>query len=62
MALGYSILSNKGRDVIPFSVRYVKIKLALLFFNKEVIIQKELAAKAANGTIQVIPESTAWII
>jgi penicillin-binding protein 1A len=61
MALGYSILSNKGRDVIPFSVRYVKNQTGSVIFNKEVIIQKELAAKAANGTIQVIPESTAWI-
>ena len=62
MALGYSILSNKGRDVIPFSVRYVKNQTGSVIFNKEVIIQKELAAKAANGTIQVIPESTAWIV
>ncbi|MBK6607672.1 MAG: transglycosylase domain-containing protein [Leptospiraceae bacterium] len=62
MALGYSIISNKGRDVIPFSVRYVKNQTGSVIFNKEVIIQKELAAKAANGTIQVIPESTAWIV
>lgn len=62
MALGYSILANKGKDVIPFSVRYVLNQSGTVVYNKEKEVQETLAEEAKNGTIQIIPEATAYII
>jgi penicillin-binding protein 1A len=62
MAQGYAILANKGRDVIPFSIRNVKDQANRIIFNKEAQVQKELAKKAQDGSIQVIPEGTAYIM
>jgi penicillin-binding protein 1A len=62
MALGYSMFANKGRDVIPFSLRYVIDQSGMKIYDKEKEIRRQLAEKADNGTIQVIPESTAFIM
>jgi penicillin-binding protein 1A len=62
MAVAYSIMANKGKDVIPFSVRYVLNQSGTVVYNRERQVQEELAEEAKNGTIQIIPESTAYII
>jgi len=62
MAVAYSIMANKGKDVIPFSVRYVLNQSGSVVYNREKQVQEELAEEAKNGTIQVIPEATAYII
>lgn len=62
MAVAYSIMANKGKDVIPFSVRYVLNQSGSVIYNREKQVQEELAEEAKNGSIQVIPESTAYII
>ncbi len=62
MAVGYSIIANKGKDVIPFSVRYVLNQSGTVVYNREKQVQEELAEEAKNGTIQIIPEATAYII
>lgn len=62
MALGYSMFANKGREVSPFTLRYVMDQAGNVIYNKEKLVRAELAEKAANGTIQVIPEATAYIM
>ncbi|TGN16785.1 penicillin-binding protein 1A [Leptospira ilyithenensis] len=62
MALGYSILANKGKDVIPFSIRYVLNQSGTVVYNREKQVQEELAEEAKTGAIQIIPEATAYII
>ncbi|MDZ4727841.1 MAG: PBP1A family penicillin-binding protein [Leptospira sp.] len=62
MAVAYSIMANKGKDVVPFSVRYVLNQSGSVIYNREKQVQEELAEKAKNGTIQIIPEATAYII
>jgi len=62
MTLGYSIFLNKGREVIPFSLRYVLDQSGGKIFDKETIIRQELAEKTKNGTLQIIPEGAAYIM
>ncbi|NUM41586.1 MAG: transglycosylase domain-containing protein [Leptospiraceae bacterium] len=62
MALGYAIIANKGRDVIPFSVRYVIDQSGNTVINKEIEVQRKLALETKDGSIQVIPEATAYIL
>jgi penicillin-binding protein 1A len=62
MALGYSIIANKGRDVLPFSLRYVVDQSGMTIYDKEKEVRKIQAEKAENGTIQIIPEATAFIV
>ncbi|GBF49820.1 membrane carboxypeptidase/Penicillin-binding protein [Leptospira ryugenii] len=62
MAVAYSIMANRGRDVIPFGIRYVLDQSGSILYNREKEVQEELAEKAKNGTIQIIPEATAYII
>ena len=62
MALGYSIIANKGRDVLPFSLRYVVDQSGMTIYDKEKEVRKQLAEKADNGSIQIIPEATAFIV
>jgi penicillin-binding protein 1A len=62
MAQGYAILANKGRDVIPFSVRNVKDQAGRILYNKELEVSKELAKLSAAGNLQVISEGTAYIM
>ncbi len=62
MAVGYSVLANKGKDVIPFSIRNVKDQAGRILYNKELEVQKELQKKSEDGTIQLISESTAYIM
>lgn len=62
MALGYSIFLNKGRDVIPFSLRYVQDQTGNKILNKEEKVKAQLADKAKNGTLQIIPEGAAYIM
>ncbi|MDX1959373.1 MAG: transglycosylase domain-containing protein [Leptospiraceae bacterium] len=62
MALGYGVIANKGREIIPFSLRYVVNQSGAVIYNKEADVRKTLAEKAEKGTIQVIPEATAFIM
>lgn len=62
MATGFSIYANRGKDVIPFAVRYVTDRDGNEIANIEGEVGEILARKAKNGTIQVIPEEVAWIM
>jgi len=62
MATAYSIYANSGRDVIPFPVRYVQDRDGNEILNIEQEVGEILAVKQKQGTIQIIPESTSFIM
>lgn len=61
MAQGYAIIANRGRDVIPFAIRNVKDQTGGILYNRELEVQRELAEKAKNGTLQIVDEGAAYI-
>lgn len=62
MATAYGIYANQGRDVIPFSVRYVIDRDGTELLNQEEVVGNIIAARERDGTIQVVPQSVAWIM
>jgi len=62
MAQGYAIIANNGKNVIPFSIRYVLDQNGNIVLNQEEKVRQELASQAEDGSIQVIPEGTAYIM
>ncbi|TGK15137.1 carboxypeptidase [Leptospira fluminis] len=62
MAVGYSIVANKGRNVIPFAVRYVIDQSGNVIYNEEEKVRQELEKEREDGSIQVISEGTAYIL
>lgn len=58
----YAIFANGGRDVIPFSVRYIKDRDGNLLENPEEEIRKRLEQKKKDGSIQVIKPETAQVM
>ena len=62
LATGYAIYANRGRDVIPFAVRYVIDRDGNELVNIEEEVGNIIASKEIEGTIQVIPESVAYIM
>ncbi len=62
MAVGYSIIANKGRNVIPISIRYVIDQSGNVIYNEEFIVRQELDKEREDGSIQVISEGTAYIL
>ncbi len=62
MATGFAIYANRGKDVIPFAVRYVVDRDGNEVANIEREVGEILARKVKNGAIQVISEEVAWIM
>ncbi len=62
MATGYAIYANRGKDVIPFAIRYIVDRDGNEMINIEREVGELLARKAKKGTIQVISEDVAWIM
>lgn len=62
MATGFSIYANRGRDVIPFSIRYVLDRDGNEIANIEEEVGNIIASKEIDGTIQIIPEAVAYIM
>jgi len=58
----YAIIANGGRDVIPFSVRYIKDRNGNILENREQEINAILAEKSRDGTIQIIRPETAQVM
>ncbi len=58
----YAIIANGGKDVIPFSVRYVKDRRGTMLENNEEEIRKRLQKMSSDGSIQVIRPDTAQIM
>lgn len=62
LTTAYAIIANGGKEVIPFSIRYVKDRNGKVLENMEKDIEEQLAEKTKNGTIQVIKPATAQIM
>lgn len=62
VATGYAIYANRGRDVIPYGIRYVIDRDGNELENIEEEVGNIIATKEIEGTIQVIPESVAYIM
>ncbi len=62
IATAYAIYANRGRDVIPFAVRYVTDRDGNEILNIEEEVGKVIALKELNGSIQVISEQVAFIM
>lgn len=62
MAGGYAIYANRGRDVIPYSVRYVVDRDGNELANIEEEVGNIIAAKELDGSIQVISEQVAYVM
>jgi len=58
----YSIIANGGKEVIPFSIRYIKDRNDKTIENREEEVKEALTKKAKNGTIQIIKPTTAQIM
>jgi len=62
LATGYAIYANRGRDVIPFAIRYILDRDGNELVNIEEEVGNIIATKEIEGTIQIIPESVAYIM
>ncbi|MCB1168559.1 MAG: carboxypeptidase, partial [Leptospiraceae bacterium] len=62
MAEALAIIANKGKDVIPFAVRYVTDGDGNILYNKEAAIRKIIAIKTQTGQIQVIEPALAYVM
>ncbi|HDP81125.1 MAG TPA: carboxypeptidase, partial [Spirochaetes bacterium] len=62
MATGFAIYANRGRDVIPFGIRYITDRDGNELANIEEEVGNIIAAKEMDGSIQVISERTAYLM
>ncbi len=62
MATGYAIYANRGRDVIPFAIRYITDHDGTELSNIEEEVGNIIAAKEMDGSIQVISQQVAYIM
>jgi len=58
----FGIIANGGRDVIPFSIRYITDRKGNTLENYEQDVKKQLEEKAKEGTIQIIRPETAQVM
>ncbi len=58
----YSIIANGGKEVIPFSIRYIKNRTGDILENREKEVKNILAKKRKKGTIQIIKPATAQVM
>lgn len=57
-----AIISNAGKDVIPYGVRYVTDQSGSVMFNQERQIRKIMSVKTRNQQIQIIEPGLAYIL
>lgn len=62
MATGYATYANRGREVIPFAIRYVVDRDGNELANIEEEVGNVIAAREEDGSIQVIPENVAYVM
>jgi penicillin-binding protein 1A len=58
----YSIIANGGKDVIPYSIRYIKNREGKIIENREKEVAAILKKKAKDGTLYVIKPETAQLM
>ncbi len=62
MTRAYAILANGGKEVIPFSIRYIKNRDGKELENAEKKIKEQIAKKTKDGSIQIIKPATAQVM
>ncbi len=62
LTMAMAIIANQGRNVIPFTVRYVVDQNGKLLLNYEEEIRRKLMAETQKGTIQRIEPGLALIL
>ncbi len=62
LARAYAIIANGGKDVIPFSVRYVKDRNGNIIDNPEEESRNNLKRETESGSIQILKPETAQIM
>ncbi len=62
MAQGFAIYANRGRDVIPFAIRYVIDRDGNELVNIEEEVGKIVALREMEGSMQIISEDLAYIM
>lgn len=62
LARAYAIIANGGRDVIPFSIRYITDRNGVIIENQEEEVKKILLKKKGEGRFQIITPSTSQIM
>ncbi len=58
----YAIIANGGKDVIPFSIRYIKDRQGKTLEKNEEDIARKLEEKTKDGSIQILQPETAAIM
>jgi penicillin-binding protein 1A len=62
LARAYAIIANGGRDVIPYSIRYVKNRNGEIIDNPEADTQANIKKESEVGSLQIIKPQTAQIM
>ena len=62
LARAYAIIANGGKDVIPYSIRYVQDRKGEFLENNEEKVNKILEEETKSGDIQIIEPATAQIM
>ena len=62
LANAYAIYANRGKDVIPFSIRYILDRDDQELVNIEEEIDNIMTFKEKNNEIQIIPEEVAFVM
>ncbi len=62
LSRAYAIIANNGKNVIPYSIRYVQDKSGTIIYNPEEEIREELLQQEKDGTIQIVPPEAARIV
>lgn len=62
LARAYAIIANGGRDVVPFSIRYIKNNKGEIIENDEKKFKELIKEKERKGVIQIIKPATAQVM
>jgi len=62
LANAYAIYANRGRDVIPFAIRFIIDRDGNELVNIEEEVGNIIAQKEMNGEIQIISEDVAYVM
>ena len=62
LARAYAIIANGGKDVIPFSIKYVKNRNGDIIDNPEADNEAALKKETESGSIQIIKPETSQIM
>ncbi|MDH5656554.1 MAG: PBP1A family penicillin-binding protein, partial [Spirochaetia bacterium] len=62
LATAVAIISNEGKDVIPFPIRYVTDQSGNVLYNQESRVRKTIAAKTRENKVQIIEPGLAYLM